>query len=546
MNSLFSIFDSSSLLSSVIPNPHSGSKNSGQIPTVPLIAVEKTFAQKLVEVLSVQDDRAAVFTRLQTVLSSDKNTNVETISSSLLNLVPDTDDIDRLGVTEQDIAKLQSHPLLKSIENAFASDPESKNLVDRIVQLLAPSSLKSPSPSNEFGLPAEQEFSDVHAPRVLFATTSVNATNRDLVQTTDVTVQEDSIQRSGIAGNVLGNSTSPLPESVVSKLNAEQGSALKKQELELLPQGSIPKLVSNSSPPEITKEEILVGRPVRSTERTLPVNELPPTSPQQQKGEPDLKPLQRIQQIPFDSDIPKQVKSPVGLLTPDLADQILAKPISVSGNSSSVKEGSGMGQEYRQPLVTDFISENGTRGKGDRVQWVSESSVKTLNVDSSAGQGLGGGLNQFFQSQSGFQQPSLLSGQGVGWRSLDEVRPEIPAPALQRLQMDVQLSENQRVQIDVGVQNRLVTAGLIVDHSLLRTLANQFVPQLEQQLSQVNLELQEFSAEIREEPDQQTSMQFDESKFHKAKKTGQLSEHERPSTHMPLVPQGEQGLHLVA
>jgi hypothetical protein len=155
-------------------------------------------------------------------------------------------------------------------------------------------------------------------------------------------------------------------------------------------------------------------------------------------------------------------------------------------------------------------------------------------------------MNHFSNSQSGFQQPSLSSGQGVGLRTLEERGQEFPAPVLQRLQMDVQLSETQRVQIDVGVQNRQVYAGLVMDHSVLRNLANQFVPQLENQLTQVDLELQEFSAEVREEREQETQTMLDDSRSHEGEISGQTAEGELLSIQNPVGRQKEPGLHFVA
>ena len=66
----------------------------------------------------------------------------------------------------------------------------------------------------------------------------------------------------------------------------------------------------------------------------------------------------------------------------------------------------------------------------------------------------------------------------------------------QRLQIDVQLSEATRVQVDVAVQQRQVYASLLVDQNSLRNLALQHVSQLEEQLTQVGMELEEFDAGV--------------------------------------------------
>ena len=155
-------------------------------------------------------------------------------------------------------------------------------------------------------------------------------------------------------------------------------------------------------------------------------------------------------------------------------------------------------------------------------------------------------MNQFSNSQSGFQQPSSIQGQGVGLRGLEERGQEFPAPALQRLQMDVQLSENQRVHVDVGVHNRQVYTGLVMDHSILRNLATQFVPQLENQLAEVDLELQEFSAEVHEEQKHEADSPFNDSRSHKAQESGRRAQGELLSTQNPVSRQKEPGLHFVA
>jgi|GEM_PF-5289789 len=67
-----------------------------------------------------------------------------------------------------------------------------------------------------------------------------------------------------------------------------------------------------------------------------------------------------------------------------------------------------------------------------------------------------------------------------------------PSP---RMQMDVQLSDTTRVQMDVAVQHRQVYAGLVTDHSAFRTLAVQNQPQLQDQLSQAGLDLRDFHAQ---------------------------------------------------
>ncbi len=133
----------------------------------------------------------------------------------------------------------------------------------------------------------------------------------------------------------------------------------------------------------------------------------------------------------------------------------------------------------------------------------------------------------------------------MGVRGLEERAAEFPAPALQRLQMDVQLSETQRVSIDVGVQNRQVYAGLVTDHAVLRNLASQFVPQLENQLADVDLELQEFSAEVREERQQEDDPVFRHPSL-AGQKIGHTSQQESVAPQSSVNQHEGASLHLVA
>ena len=208
-------------------------------------------------------------------------------------------------------------------------------------------------------------------------------------------------------------------------------------------------------------------------------------------------------------------------------------------NVPSVQTGEG-----QSVVPAEMPGDTGLIAKGERLHNMVEASINAMSVEPSGGQGLGSGMNQFSQSQSGSQQQTFLPGQGAAVRALDERRIEFPTAALQRLQLDVQLSDHQRVQIDLGVQNRQVYAGLLMDHSVLRNLATQFVPQLENQLNQVDLELQEFSAEVREERDADALFRESRSQQHDHKTNG--SSDKTDSSQKSLMPTEDRGLHLVA
>jgi hypothetical protein len=104
--------------------------------------------------------------------------------------------------------------------------------------------------------------------------------------------------------------------------------------------------------------------------------------------------------------------------------------------------------------------------------------------------------NQFHQGQTS----SSSSQQGATRFGIFEERLQAftPGPP-HKIQMEVQLSDATRLQVEVAVQQRQVYAGLLVDQPAFRALALQNQPQLEAQLNQVGLELREFGAEIEDQ-----------------------------------------------
>jgi hypothetical protein len=360
-------------------------------------------------------------------------------------------------------------------------------------------------------------------------------------------------QESEIGGKNLGITQIPLPKALETGQILYQGSVSKGAESELIPQEipqraaikqtslglkqedalSVPRVPSAKDVPSGFQQ---VGRSVLGNE-TLQNPILPKVSN-------PLAPPQNVQSNHIPPVTAIQVEGPAGFTGPNLTNQFSVK--SIPGNSSVLSDVSGTGIEHRTTVPADLLGETGLLARGERGQTIIEASVKSVGLDPSGGQGLGNGMNHFSNSQSGFQQPSSFPGQGVGLRALEERGQEFPAPALQRLQMDVQLSENQRVNIDVGVHNRQVYTGLVMDHSVLRNLATQFVSQLENQLAEVDLELQEFSAEVREEREQEAGSLFDDSRSHKAQESGRRAQGELLSTPNPVGRQEEPGVHFVA
>ncbi len=69
----------------------------------------------------------------------------------------------------------------------------------------------------------------------------------------------------------------------------------------------------------------------------------------------------------------------------------------------------------------------------------------------------------------------------------------------QRLQLEVMLADEAKVQVDVLVKHQQVSAQLMTDQLMLRNLMLQHAPQLDAQLDSVGLELKQFGAEVSEQ-----------------------------------------------
>jgi hypothetical protein len=183
---------------------------------------------------------------------------------------------------------------------------------------------------------------------------------------------------------------------------------------------------------------------------------------------------------------------PAGTVGPSSGETLFP---SLSGDTATpLKSSSGHAGKNHSP---------GMAAEGDPLENMSvskkdggEGGARVAGNEAWGGGGVQGGLTGFPHSHSGFSQ-ATSSGPQVP----DEPpsAKDLPGPALNRLQMDVQISESQRIHIDVGIQQRQVYAGLLVDQVAFRNMALQFVPQLADQLANVDMELSHFSAETRDE-----------------------------------------------
>ncbi|MDR4495563.1 MAG: hypothetical protein R3B74_14345 [Nitrospirales bacterium] len=219
---------------------------------------------------------------------------------------------------------------------------------------------------------------------------------------------------------------------------------------------------------------------------------------------------------------------------------------SVSGGSAFRPEGIGAVLGGTGSPATESLSDtSGSKPELPKIPNVGDSygTNSDANEETGGQSGLGG-----FSHSPGHQSSYSQSGQLTGSLRVPEAAaPELPLQPIQRLQLDVQISETQRVQIDVGVQHRQVYAGLVMDHMALRNLALQFLPQLEEQFTNINMELSEFSAETPEEKGSETDSTF-QGRTSSSETQGWRGEGrtvQRGS--LPRqIPSAEAGLHFVA
>lgn len=218
-----------------------------------------------------------------------------------------------------------------------------------------------------------------------------------------------------------------------------------------------------------------------------------------------------------------------------------------NGVSSLMSDVSGQGKEASMTFPSDLPGESSLSVTGDRSKELVDGIGKSLGIDPNGSQGLNNGMSGSPHSQTGFPQHTASHSSGAGVRATEERNPDFPSPALQRLQMDVQLSDTNRIQIDVGVQHRQVYAGLLMDQTTLKNLAIQFVPQLEDQLAQHDMDLQEFSAEVRDQHREQESNTNSQGSEAMPGQRGFTNVHSSPELLLKTIKRVEEhGLHLVA
>lgn len=566
-------------MSSLLPlflSPQNGSSViGGDGPTIGLLVPvspgqpkpsSQTFSQAFSQVLHEQSDTSAFLKQLQSLISNRRQPDGNSENSFLKNEVRHLQALVDPGLLGNPISKIQ----VKAQEspNEFLPFATESDILLEMAKLLSPATATTPlvvpneqAPNQNQGNAFEQIPLPGIVPTIPLSPlqgiqphTGTGSQGYAFKQSDGNSPLGDVQPELEIVGRPIRNAHIPLPKILDSETGPNQGLLPKETESAFLPQRPSLDATSKQASLGLKLEDGL------SVPTVLPSTKGVPSGLQQvgrvvvddeisrpqilQRPETPLLRSHTVQAIAIPPATALQTEGPAGFAGPGQPSHLVLK--SLLGNSPVLGEVSGSGSQHSATVPVNVTGEFGSLANGERAQTNVETSVKSLGMDPSNGQGVGSGMNHFSNSQSGFQQPHMFSGQGVGLRAFEERGVEFPAQTLQRLQMDVQLSDNQRVMIDVGVQNKHVYAGLVMDHSILRNLANQFVPQLEHQLSQVDLELQEFSAEVREERKQEPGAWFDDSRSDEGQQSGRRAQDERPSTQNLLSGQLEQGLHLLA
>ena len=122
----------------------------------------------------------------------------------------------------------------------------------------------------------------------------------------------------------------------------------------------------------------------------------------------------------------------------------------------------------------------------------------------------------------------------------------LPSSLPQRLQMDVTLADDSRVQIDVAVQQRQVSAHLVTDQTALRNLAVQHEGQLGEQMADAGLELRNFGAHLSDHSATGHQESREGSNDGRSDTSGGEGFHDHQAPELIAGMMSERGLHLVA
>ncbi len=254
-------------------------------------------------------------------------------------------------------------------------------------------------------------------------------------------------------------------------------------------------------------------------------------------------------------NIPTALASVTGAVSESLlSPQQSTSALDVGGNTAQTSL-SALYAQSRLPQLPDeptaLISRAEGEGKTIGLSASSQNAETTFGSSGSGlpfGQHLGNGQGQTFDSSPGSQVPGNQGQLAARAGNFDERLQLLNTAVPHRLQIDVQLSETARMQVDVGVQHRQVFAGVLLDNPVLRSLAAQNIQALEEQLGKADMELEEFNVHGDDQlRNQHPGQEHDEQKgfqgglSHALKSSSQqtqLDDHRQGG--------GDRGWHLVA
>ena len=357
-------------------------------------------------------------------------------------------------------------------------------------------------------------------------------------------VQESSIHSSTASSQPLPSiskvDTLPIHQSPEPLLSQRTNSAPLAQQTYL----------ALNQPQGVTVPERDTTNVIQSLEKLGLVND-PKSERLVQQGSPQ--PAQRL--VPFDSQIEKlpQVSGPIDPSL--LRNQPPVTPVPVLGTSQQAVPSALTVNGALNP-----VSGEGTQGQIGAESEIRLGSASIKSVQLSQGEVGSSGSETFSghhpnsgmaSSPDSHQGNTSNLNQGQSQNALrvstfEERLQAYHATAPQRLQIDVQVSETARVQVDVAVQQRQVYAGLLMDQPILRNLALQHVPQLEEQLNQNGMELQEFDVQVDQQEHNQREVFED---FPPASRFGSEPEEDPGDlvkTDLDRASDRERGFHFVA
>lgn len=182
-------------------------------------------------------------------------------------------------------------------------------------------------------------------------------------------------------------------------------------------------------------------------------------------------------------------------LSPAISQNIQSS-LPVSSGTSTVTVVDGTANTHLSVVGEEGHAETGGSSLGSDQRTGQENGSAFGNKQQTAGHGLSGfsfsteSVNEFRSNETSLAgRTDMLADRTRTMNMLSS----------QRMQMEVMLSDESKVQVEVSVKQQQVTAQLLTDQMMLRNLMIQHEPQLDAQLTSVGLELKQFGAEVSEQ-----------------------------------------------